>query len=61
LTFVPVDGHEHHDPANLAARYGGLARKSLESALTDLPGPRLIAGSLYLAGRALEINGELPN
>ena len=61
LTFVPVDDHEHHDPAALADCYGGRAAPSLEEALATLPAPRLIAGSLYLAGRALELNGELPD
>jgi dihydrofolate synthase/folylpolyglutamate synthase len=61
VTFVPVDGHEHHGPAALAERYGGHAAASLEAALANLPGPRLIAGSLYLAGRALELNGEVPD
>jgi len=61
LTFVPVDGHAHHDPAALAGQFDGRAAASLEDALTALPGPRLIAGSLYLAGRAIELNGELPD
>jgi dihydrofolate synthase/folylpolyglutamate synthase len=61
LTFVPVDGHEHHDPAALAKRFAGFAAASLEEALAALPGPRLIAGSLYLAGQALALNGELPD
>ena len=61
LTFVPVDGHEHHDPAALAERFDGRAAASLEEALAALPSPRLVAGSLYLAGRALELNGELPD
>ncbi len=61
VTFVPVEDHEHHDPGALAERYEGCAAASLEDALAALPGPRLIAGSLYLAGRALELNGELPD
>jgi dihydrofolate synthase/folylpolyglutamate synthase len=61
LTFVPVVDHEHHDPAALAERYGGRAAQSLEDALAALPAPRLVAGSLYLAGRALELNNELPD
>ena len=61
LTFVPVEDHEHHDPATLAERFGGRGAQSLEDALAALPGPRLIAGSLYLAGRALELNGEVPD
>ncbi|HET9356074.1 MAG TPA: bifunctional folylpolyglutamate synthase/dihydrofolate synthase [Sphingomicrobium sp.] len=61
LTFVPVPGHDHHDPASLAARFGGRAALSLEDALADLPAPRLIVGSLYLAGLALALNGEQPD
>ncbi|MEO7240998.1 MAG: bifunctional folylpolyglutamate synthase/dihydrofolate synthase, partial [Sphingomicrobium sp.] len=61
LTFVPVPGHEHHDPAALAGRFGGRAAQSLEDALADLPAPRLIAGSLYLAGEALEANDQVPD
>lgn len=60
LTFVPVPGHEHHDPKALAKRFGGKAAISLEDALERLPAPRLIAGSLYLAGTALAANGEVP-
>jgi dihydrofolate synthase / folylpolyglutamate synthase len=59
LTFVPVEDHEHHDPAALADRYKGRAAASLEDALAALPGPRLIAGSLYLAGRALAANDQV--
>jgi dihydrofolate synthase/folylpolyglutamate synthase len=61
MTFVPVEGHAHHDPAELAERFGGRAASSLEEALALLNAPRLIAGSLYLAGGALELNGELPD
>lgn len=61
LTFVPVADHEHHDPAALAARFGGRAAASLEDALRDLPEPRLIAGSLYLAGEALRLNDQAPD
>ena len=61
LSFVPVPGHEHHDPAALAARYGGRPVQTLADALADLPAPRLIAGSLYLAGEALAANGEIPD
>jgi dihydrofolate synthase/folylpolyglutamate synthase len=61
LTFVPVTDHEHHDPAALAMRFGGRAAASLEEALAALPGPRLVAGSLYLAGRALELNNQVPD
>jgi len=61
LAFIPVRDHAHHDPADLAARFGGRAALSIEDALAELPGPRLIAGSLYLAGAALEANGEVPD
>jgi dihydrofolate synthase/folylpolyglutamate synthase len=61
FTFVPVPDHEHHDPADLAARFNGRAAGSLEEALADVPSPRLIAGSLYLAGEALRLNAQTPD
>jgi dihydrofolate synthase/folylpolyglutamate synthase len=61
LTFVPVPDHDHHDPTALAERFGGRVAESLEEALRTLPAPRLIAGSLYLAGAALECNGQVPD
>ena len=61
LTFVPVPDHPHHEPAELAARFGGRSAASFEAALADLPAPRLVAGSLYLAGEVLAGNGELPD
>jgi dihydrofolate synthase / folylpolyglutamate synthase len=63
LTFVAVPGHESHDPAVLAKTWGGRAAKLLEEALSERPGDAatLIVGSLYLAGRALELNGTLPD
>ncbi len=61
LTFVPIPGHEHHHPAELAARFNGRAAASLEDALAELPAPRLIVGSLYLAGLALTLNHEHPD
>ena len=61
LTFVPVPDHAHHDPAELAQLFGGRAASSLQEALTSLPAPRLIAGSLYLAGEALRLNLQLPD
>jgi len=61
LTFVPVPDHAHHDPNGLAARFGGRAASSIEDALSGLPEPRLVAGSLYLAGAALAANGEVPD
>ena len=61
LTFVPVADHAHHDPRHLAERFNGSAAASLIDALADLPQPRLIAGSLYLAGEALRLNDQLPD
>ncbi|MEO6579931.1 MAG: folylpolyglutamate synthase/dihydrofolate synthase family protein [Sphingomicrobium sp.] len=61
LSFVPIPEHESHDSGTLAERYNGRAAASLEDALSSLAPPRLIAGSLYLAGHALRLNGEWPN
>ena len=61
LTFVPIPDHEAHNPAALATRFNARAAASLEEALAPLPAPRLIAGSLYLAGSALAANGERPD
>lgn len=60
LTFVPVPDHAFHDPARLAARFGGRAAAGLDEALVDLADPILIAGSLYLAGEALRANRQPP-
>jgi len=62
VTAVPIEGSDSH--GGLA--YGPRARwaASLEEALGSLPAdgsPVLIAGSLYLAGKALKANGELPD
>ena len=61
LSFVPVTGHESHDPAALAAEFGGTAAPGLAEALAPLPAPRLVAGSLYLAGEVLSANGSPPD
>ena len=61
LTFVPVPDHDHHDPAVLAEHFGARGAADLPEALATLPAPRLIAGSLYLAGEALALNRELPD
>ena len=60
LTFVPVPDHPSHDPIALAEQFGGTAASTLEEALAPLPAPRLIAGSLYLAGSALAANRQFP-
>lgn len=70
FTAVPVPGHAHHDPADLAATARALGISSTATA-TDVPaalaniddaGPLvLILGSLYLAGEVLRENDELPD
>ncbi|RYY47300.1 MAG: bifunctional folylpolyglutamate synthase/dihydrofolate synthase [Sphingomonadales bacterium] len=71
LHAVPVPGHEHHAPDLLAkaARSLGIPQAApapdLPAALRAIAGAGeapvvLILGSLYLAGTALEANGELP-
>ena len=70
--MVPVEGHDHHAPATLAETAGlaGLSAVSaahLEDALSAIalsaregtPPVVLIAGSLYLAGKALQANGTI--
>lgn len=74
LRTVPVEGHAHHSPEQLARQAGlalgvidAAAATSLEDALGQLAGsasrqmPTLICGSLYLAGEALRLNAELPD
>ncbi|WP_156256512.1 bifunctional folylpolyglutamate synthase/dihydrofolate synthase [Sandarakinorhabdus oryzae] len=71
LYAVPVPGHAAHDPAKLAAAAStmGLAAvtapdlpKALKAIARtgDSPPLVLVTGSLHLAGRALELNGNLP-
>ncbi|MEZ0244402.1 MAG: glutamate ligase domain-containing protein, partial [Sphingomonas sp.] len=76
VTAVPVPGHEHHAPADLASIAQRLGIRSTMTA-SDIPealgwvrrriDPRgeapvvLILGSLYLAGTVLEANDELPD
>jgi len=72
LYAVPVPGHAAHDPARLAATASamGMAAETapdLTKALrtiarcSESPPLVLVTGSLHLAGRALELNGNLPN
>lgn len=61
ITAVPVPGHEWYP----ASAFGSAAKAApdVPSALASLPDdgvPVLIAGSLYLAGEVLRLNGELP-
>jgi dihydrofolate synthase/folylpolyglutamate synthase len=65
---VPIAGHDHRDPADLAdlARSLGLgaqAYRQLAGALSAIrvPARVLIFGSLYLAGEVLAANGEIPD
>ena len=65
VSAVPVADHEHHAPEALAglARDLGLDARAcadVPPALAALDGPVLIAGSLYLAGTVLALNGEAP-
>jgi dihydrofolate synthase/folylpolyglutamate synthase len=70
---VPVPGHDHHPPADLAraAREAGLAAMTADSAAEAIgwiarhadparPPIVLVMGSLYLAGEILEANGQAP-
>lgn len=71
---LPVPGHEHHPPerfAAIAARWGigctahdgpeGAVR-AIAAMMVDEARPKLlIAGSLYLAGEVLRLNGQFPD
>ncbi|MGN8000255.1 bifunctional folylpolyglutamate synthase/dihydrofolate synthase [Sphingomonas sp. 22176] len=75
VTTVPIPGHAHHAPAELAAlveRLGVPLSGTAENVADALrataerieggpPSAVLILGSLYLAGVVLEANGELPD
>jgi dihydrofolate synthase/folylpolyglutamate synthase len=76
FTAVPVPGHAHHAPAELAAtaRALGIAASGIASDPADAlrliaagldtrahPPLVLILGSLYLAGEVLSANDELPD
>lgn len=71
---VPLPGHDHHDPRDIAmVAQGGLGPRecypdfTLGQAVEGLAGDAdgrpdvLIAGSLYLAGEALRLNREFPD
>lgn len=73
LHAVPVPGHAHHAPADLAAAARGaglmsMAAADVEASLAwiarhadrERPPVVLILGSLYLAGEVLRANGQLP-
>jgi len=61
VTAVPIQGSESH---GAEAFPGALWATDVADALSALPGdglPVLIAGSLYLAGKVLAANGEVPD
>ncbi|MBA2919373.1 bifunctional folylpolyglutamate synthase/dihydrofolate synthase [Sphingomonas sp. MAH-20] len=65
VSAVPVANHEHHAPEDLVrlAHALGLEARActdISCALEALGEPVLIAGSLYLAGTVLALNGEAP-
>lgn len=70
LTAVPIAGHEHHAPADLARTAAALGiantdvADDIDAAIARLatgePAVVLIVGSLYLAGQVLAANDELP-
>lgn len=62
LNVVPVPGSEAHGAAAFGPK--AIASPSVADALTAIDRddlPVLIAGSLYLAGEVLRLNGELPD
>jgi dihydrofolate synthase/folylpolyglutamate synthase len=70
FTAVPVPGHAHHDPADLAATARALGIPSaatapdVPTALANIDAEAplvLVVGSLYLAGEVLRENDELPD
>jgi dihydrofolate synthase / folylpolyglutamate synthase len=65
LSVVPAPGHEAHRPEDFASHTALPVRSfpDVAAALAALPreGDVLIAGSLYLAGEVLRLNGEVPD
>ncbi|QYJ06339.1 bifunctional folylpolyglutamate synthase/dihydrofolate synthase [Qipengyuania flava] len=62
VTVVPVPGHDWHGVDAFGP--GAKEADTLTDAMASLPEdglPVLIAGSLYLAGEALRLNGEMPD
>ena len=61
VTAVPIEGSESHgEDAFPGARWANDVSEALEG-LPDDGLPVLIAGSLYLAGKVLAANGEIPD
>ncbi len=65
VSIVPAPGHAAHAPAHFAPHTKLPVRRfaDVPAALAALPhgGDVLIAGSLYLAGEVLRLNGEVPD
>jgi dihydrofolate synthase/folylpolyglutamate synthase len=62
ITAVPIEGSDSHGPEAFGVQAGWA--DDVAEALTNLPDdglPVLIAGSLYLAGKVLAANGEVPD
>lgn len=62
LRVVPVPSHDSRSADDFGPE--AIAHPDLEDALASIPDdgcPVLIAGSLYLAGEALRLNGEIPD
>ena len=65
ISVVPAPGHDAHPPEAFAAHTDQPVKSyaTVAEALRALPpeGDVLIAGSLYLAGEVLRLNGEIPD
>jgi dihydrofolate synthase/folylpolyglutamate synthase len=69
---LPIPGHDHHDPVELAAtadrlfgRSDSIAASTIAEGFATLQAMNpatdtIVLGSLYLAGEVLRLNGELP-
>ena len=67
MTMVPIPGHTHVPPEELAAfatthgmKADAAADVPAALALVEGPARVLICGSLHLAGEVLRVNGPLP-
>ena len=70
---LPIPGHEHHEPAALAAfadrlfgRSDSIAAPSIEDGFAVLRALQpttatIVMGSLYLAGEVLRLSGQIPD
>jgi dihydrofolate synthase/folylpolyglutamate synthase len=70
---LPIPGHDHHDPREVAAfadrlfgRSDSIAAPSIEAGFAALRSLQpttgtIVMGSLYLAGEILRLNGQIPD